>query len=151
MRPLIPALAIALAAAPGLAGPREDVAAAAPVIDAVNADWIPAMRAKDAARVGAAYASDAVNISSAGQVIEGHDAFVARLRKQFDAGMTVSGGSIRRQGLEPLSPGLLLEWGEAGFDARMADGREVKAMGPYVTVWRRAADGRWSIIRNQSF
>lgn len=153
MRLSLPAIAAAaaLVAGPALAGPAEDLAEAAPVIDAVNADWIPAMQAKDAARVGEAYASEAVNVSGSGQVTVGHDAFVDLLRQRFAAGLSVSGGEIHRQGLQPLAPGLLLEWGQAGFTARASDGREVKALGPYVTVWKHQPDGHWRIVRNQSF
>lgn len=148
--PLI-AICAALVATPALAGPAEDVAEAAPVIDAVNADWIPAMRAKDAARVGEAYAPDAVNVTGAGQVAVGHDAFVSQLRDKFAAGLAVEDGEIHRLGLQPLAPGLLLEWGEGGFTARTGGGQALKTHGPYVTVWKRQADGHWRIIRNQSF
>lgn len=148
----LPALFAAawLVAAPAFAGPSDDVASAAPVIDKVNADWIPAMQAKDAARVAEAYAPDAVNIAGAGQVTIGHDAFAERLRQQFASGLRVTSGEIHRQGLQSLAPGLLLEWGQAGFSGAMGE-KPVHVMGPYVTVWRRGADGAWRIIRNQSF
>jgi len=139
-----------LVATPALAGPAEDVASAAPVVDRVNADWIPAMLAKDAARVAAAYAPDAVNISGNGQVTVGHDAFAELLRGQFARGLRVTSGEIHRQGLQSLAPGLVLEWGQAGFQATTGD-KPVNVMGPYVTVWRRGSDGAWRIVRNQSF
>ena len=148
--PLI-AICAALVATPALAGPAEDVAEAAPVIDAFNADWIPAMKAKDADRVGKAYAPDAVNVPGDGQITVGHDAFVAQIQRRFDSGLSVSGGEIRRLGLQPLAPGLLLEWGEGSFTARTGAGQEVKAHAPYVTVWKHEPDGRWRIVRNQSF
>jgi uncharacterized protein (TIGR02246 family) len=143
-------VAIAFVATPALAGPADDIAAAAPVIDGVNADWIPAMQAKDGARVAAAYAPDAVNVAPTGQVTVGHDAFAAQLGAQFARGLRVASGEIHRKGLEWLAPGLVLEWGEAGFKGAMGD-KPVNVMGPYVTVWRRGADGAWRIIRNQSF
>lgn len=143
-------VAIAFVATPALAGPAEDVAAAAPVIDGVNADWIPAMQAKDGARVAEAYAPDAVNVAPTGQVTVGHDAFAAQLGAQFARGLRVASGEIHRKGLEWLAPGLVLEWGEAGFKGAMGE-KPVNVMGPYVTVWRRGADGIWRIIRNQSF
>lgn len=148
--PLLTLCAV-LVASPALAGPAEDLAEAAPVIDAFNADWVAAMKAKDADRVGAAYAPDAVNIPGNGQVSVGHDAFVSQLKAKFAAGLAVESGEIHRLGLQPLAPGLLLEWGEGGFTARTGAGQETKVQAPYVTVWKRQAGGQWRIIRNQSF
>lgn len=139
-----------LVATPALAGPAEDVASAAPVVDRVNADWIPAMQAKDAARVAEAYAPDSVNIGGGGQVTVGHDAFAELLRGQFARGLRVTSGEIHRKGLQSLAPGLVLEWGEAGFKGALGD-KPVDVMGPYVTVWKRGTDGTWRIVRNQSF
>jgi uncharacterized protein (TIGR02246 family) len=143
-------VAAAFIATPALAGPAEDLASAAPVIDRVNADWIPAMQARDGARVAEAYAPEAVNVAPNGQVTVGHDAFAQRLADQFARGLRVASGEIHRKGLESLAPGLVLEWGEAGFKGAMGD-KPVSVIGPYVTVWRRGADGTWRIIRNQSF
>jgi ketosteroid isomerase-like protein len=83
-------------------------------------------------------------------VTVGHDAFAELLQRQFAAGLRVASGEIHRQGLQALAPGLVLEWGQAGFNGVVGE-KPVKVMGPYVTIWRRGADGVWRIIRNQSF
>jgi uncharacterized protein (TIGR02246 family) len=141
----------ALTTSPALASPSEDLASARPTIEAVNTDWVTAMKAGDAARVAAAYAPDAVFITADRQLVAGHDAIQALIRQRLDSGLTIVGGGLRQKGLTALGPGLLLEWGEGGLDFRTKDGKAGASFGPYATVWRREPDGGWKIVRNLSF
>jgi uncharacterized protein (TIGR02246 family) len=145
------ALCTALVATPALAGPAEDLASARPAIDAVNADWVSAMKAGDAVRVAAAYAPDAVFITADRQLVAGHDAIQTLIRQRLDSGLTIVAGGLKQKGLTPLGPGLLLEWGEGGLDFRTKDGKAGASFGPYATVWRHEPDGSWKIVRNLSF
>ena len=141
----------ALTASPAFAGPAEDLASARPTIEAVNADWVTAMKVGDAARVAAAYASDAIFITADRQLVAGHDAIQALIRQRLDTGLAITSGGLKQKGLTALGPGLLLEWGEGGLEFRDKDGKAGASFGPYATVWRREPDGGWKIVRNLSF
>lgn len=124
-----------------------DLAAAARFVDAVNADWIPAMRARDAERVARPYAEDAVFVTRANHVIVGRSAIAGLFRKSFTGGSRVVSGAIHRRALEEAN-GFLIEWGDAELTVLTAAGKEVRSSSTYLTVWRPKADGSWEIVRN---
>jgi len=151
MRLSIVALCTVVISTPALAGPAEDIASARPTIEAVNAEWVGAMKAGDAARVASAYAPDAVFITADRQLVAGHDAIQTLIAQRLASGLTIVSGGLKQKGLTDLGPGLLLEWGEGGLDFRTKDGKAGASFGPYATVWRREPDGSWKIVRNLSF
>jgi ketosteroid isomerase-like protein len=60
-------------------------------------------------------------------------------------------GGITGCGRLASAPGQVLEWGYGRATARAADGTTKTSGGPYVTWWRKAADGAWRIERNVAF
>jgi uncharacterized protein (TIGR02246 family) len=141
----------ALAPAAQAAAPAQDLASARPVIAAANADWVPAMKAHDARRVAAAYADDGLFILPDGKVISGRAAIEASTRARFKPGVTIVGGGLTQDGLVSAAPGLVYEWGHGGLTTRDATGKTHVSSGPYLTVWKRGATGRWAIVRNVVF
>lgn len=146
------AFALALVSAtPALAAP-DDIAAATPVIDAVNADWLPAMQAKDGDRIAAAYAPDGVFVLPDGQSLKGRAAVAEFYHKQLTTpGVKILAGRIDREGLAQAGDGLLYEWGHGESKAQLPSGQVRESRGPYLTVWKRDAAGHWAIARNLAF
>ena len=150
LRPLPIALSLALLAGAAQASPA-DVAAATPTIERADADWLPAMKAKDADKLAEAYADDGVFVLANGQTVVGKAAITDFYRKRLADGSRVLDGAILRDGLAEAAGGLILEWGHGGSTRVDATGKTSKSGGPYMTVWKRGADGSWRIVRNLVF
>jgi uncharacterized protein (TIGR02246 family) len=146
------AFAVLLSAAvPAVAAP-DDLASATVVIDRVNADWLPAMQAKDGPRIAAAYAPDGVFILPNGEALAGRAAVADFYDKRLATpGVKILDGAIHREGLARAADGLVYEWGRGESTVQTAAGQTVKSGGPYLTVWKRDAAGRWQILRNLAF
>lgn len=147
---MISALVVALAATPGLAAP-DDLAAARPTIDRANADWLDAMRAKDAERLAAPYAEDGVFVLANGQEIAGRAAIVDFYRQRLAKLAQVLDGGIHHDGMTRAADGLIYEWGHGGATTVDTAGRRSVTDGPFLTVWKRDARGQWTIVRNLVF
>ena len=150
IRPHVAALALLCLASAARASPA-DVAAARATIDHANADWLPAMKAQDPERLAADYAPDGVFVLPNGRAVVGKAAIVELYRKQFATGVRVLDGAIHQDGLAEAAGGLIVEWGHGGSTSQDTAGKTSKAEGPYLTVWKRGADGRWAIVRNLVF
>ena len=149
---VVAAAVLALAGAAQAAPPADpQVAQALPYMDRANSDWLPALKAADAERLAEAYAADAEFVTGDGTVIKGHDAIRDLYKARAARGATVLSGEIQRDGATLAKPGLVFEWGHGGSTTREADGTTRTSGGPYLTVWRREADGGWKIIRNLVF
>ena len=147
---LLGAAALALAIPPASAAPN-DLVQARPAIDKANADWLPAMQAKDAEALAGPYAEDGVFVLADGRQIAGHAAIVAFYRRRLTNLAQVLGGGIHHDGMSQARDGLIYEWGHGGATTVDKEGRRSTTDGPYLTVWKRMADGRWAIIRNLVF
>lgn len=148
---LATALGLLLTTAASAETPDQELAAARPTIAAVNADWVPAMQAGDAHRIAQAYAEDGVFVLPDGRVLAGRAAVEAAMQARFRPGVTYLGGGLTQDGVVSAAPGLIFEWGHGGIASRDAQGKTHTSSGPYLTVWKRGADGRWAIIRNMAF
>jgi len=149
------AAALALLAAPAAAAPHKGaegaVAEARPTIARANADWLPAMQAADADRVAEPYAEDGVFVLPDGRTVVGRKAIAEMYRKSLSSGRKVLSGDIHQDGLYTAAGGLVIEWGHAGTTSLDAAGKRASSAGPYMTVWKKGADGRWAIVRNLVF
>lgn len=123
------------------------IASARQAIEAANAGWLPAMERGDAAAVAAAYAPDGVLMTSSGAAIRGRSAIAARYQAEIATLGHVTGGGLVQEGVA-VSGGLIYEWGHGWLAFSQKDGKRKVSSGPYLTVWRRQADGSWAIIRN---
>jgi uncharacterized protein (TIGR02246 family) len=150
LRTTLLAAAIALGPVMAAAAPA-DLAAAKPVIDRANADWLPAMQAGDADRIAEPYAEDGVFVLPNGETIVGRKAIAEFYRKRLSSGRKILSGGIHQDGLSEVAGGLIIEWGHGGSTTVDAAGKRATSSGPYMTVWKKGADGRWAIVRNLIF
>ena len=126
-------------------------AAARAVMARANADWLPAMQAKDAQRIAEPYAEDGVFVLPNGQTIVGRKTIAEFYARQLGAGRRIVKGGIHTDGVGAAADGLVIEWGHGGATSLDAAGKETTTNGPYMTVWKKGADGRWAIVRNLIF
>ena len=105
-------------------GTKDLLAEARPAIEVANADWVPAMKRKDAKAIASAYAVDGMQ-----------------------AGFRFVSGGIVQDGLVLAAGPLIYEWGHAEIEVER-DGKTVHSAGNYLTVWKRSPDGLWQISRN---
>ncbi len=118
-------------------------------IAAANADWLPALKAGDAAKIAAPYADDGIFVSATGAAVKGRDA-IARLYVDRVAQMgKVLGGELLQDGMTRQGS-LIYEWGHATLQVAREGGAPAKSGGRYLTVWQQNRSGRWEIVRNLS-
>jgi ketosteroid isomerase-like protein len=99
----------------------------------------------------APYADDGLFITPGGDVVRGRNA-VQQLYAQRIANIAaVVKGELVHAGGTRVSDTLVYEWGRGSLSVQERDGTRSTAGGPYLTVWRRSAAGRWQIIRNLVF
>jgi len=127
---------------------QEDLLAEArPVIEAANADWVPAMKRKDAKAIASFYAQDGVLVGPGGRAVQGRDA----VEKSYADGMTASfhflRGGLVQDGVVLVPGPMIYEWGHADIEIER-DGKVIRNAGNYLTVWKRDASGAWKISRN---
>jgi len=123
------------------------LAQARPTIEAANADWVPAMKRKDAKAIASFYAEDGVLVAPNGKSLQGREAVEASYAKGMTASFRFVGGGIVQDGVVLVPGPLIYEWGHADIEVER-DGKVIHSAGNYLTVWKRNADGRWEISRN---
>jgi uncharacterized protein (TIGR02246 family) len=139
------------------AGVRLDTAAvlasARPEIEAANAAWLPGLKRHDAASIASAYADSGLFISADGTVVRGRAAVAAMYAARFQRQRAIRTGAVVQDGLAVVGPALVYEWGHGWVEMEpaAAGGAPVRAGGTYLTVWQRAGDGHWHIVRNLTF
>jgi uncharacterized protein (TIGR02246 family) len=120
-------------------------------IERANAEWLPAIKAGDAARIAAPYADDGVFVLPDGTSIKGRQAVEAMYARRSTGRAQIVDGGITGCGRLASAPGQVLEWGYGRATTRAADGSTKTSGGPYVTWWRKGTDGAWRIERNLAF
>jgi ketosteroid isomerase-like protein len=65
----------------------------------------------------------------------------------------IRAGGIIQEGLVVAGPALIYEWGHGWLEMApaVAGGEPLRSSGSYLTVWQRATDGHWRIVRNLTF
>jgi uncharacterized protein (TIGR02246 family) len=127
--------------------PEDLLAQARPTIEAANADWVPAMKRKDARAIASFYAEDGVLVAPNGKALQGREAVAASYAKGMTATFKFVSGGIVQDGVVLVPGPLIYEWGHAEIEIER-DGKPVRSSGNYLTVWKRNAVGKWEISRN---
>lgn len=117
-------------------------------IDSVDADWLPAMRNRDAARIVAPYDSAGVFVTADGAAIRGRDSITALYKSRVAGIAHVYGGGIVREGACAASDSLVYEWGHGQLEFADSAGTRHRSGSRFLTVWRRTMSGAWRIVRN---
>jgi uncharacterized protein (TIGR02246 family) len=143
--------AVVLLAVALIAGPTRAQRAPLSVIARADSEWLGAMRAHDAEKIAAPYATDGMFVSAAGVVTRGRDSIAALYRRRFGTIVHILDGGIDREGLQAVTDTLVYEWGHGRLTFTDSAGARHSFRGPYLTVWRREPDGAWRIIRNLVF
>jgi ketosteroid isomerase-like protein len=148
------AMTRALSGQVGSAAAKLDTAAilksARPEIDAANAAWLPGLRQHNADAIVAPYADSGLFIQADGSVIRGRAAIAKMYVDRFSRMKEIRAGGIAQDGMTVVGPTLIYEWGHGWLELAptIPGGPPVRSGGRYLTVWQRAADGHWQIIRN---
>lgn len=151
------AISGSLSAQAGAAATKLDTAAilrsARPEIEAANAAWLPGLKQQNAAAIAAPYADSGLFIQADGSVIRGRAAVAQMYVDRFPRMQGIRDGGIVQDGLSVVAPGLIYEWGHGWLELapRSPGAAPVRSGGTYLTVWQRATDGHWRIIRNLTF
>jgi|GEM_PF-955958 len=113
----------------------------------VNTDWVVAMRAGDAHRATQAYAKDAIFVTRDGRILAGREEIERLVADKMAQGPALLEGSLDDDGLQ-LAGALVYEWGHSSLTWKTREGKVQSTAGHFLTVWRRASDAHWEIIRN---
>ena len=114
-------------------------------IEAQNAKFIAAVNARDAATVGALYATDAMVLAPNAPAIKGRD------------GITAFWGSMARNGLKVdklattefvAHGGMAHEMGEYSLQVTPATGPVMHDHGKYIVIWKRDGKHGWQLYRD---
>jgi uncharacterized protein (TIGR02246 family) len=127
-----------------------DLASAKSTIQAVNSDWIIAVKDRDAERIASPYALDAVNIGLDGRVLLGRSAIREAKSEWLRTAPILLDGSLQDDGMS-IEGELIYEWGHSSLRWRNSDGTVKSTSIRFLTVWRKDPDLKWRIIRNLNF
>lgn len=121
-----------------------------PVLDRAiaqaNSEWATAMKTGDAAVIARPYLDDAVFVGVDGSSFRGRAAIEELYRERFRKNGLAAGTRIEPRRVT-LDGDLAYETGYGEVTYRK-DGKPATSGGPYLTVWRKQADGEWKILRN---
>ncbi len=145
---IVLSVALAAFAVPAWAGAVP--AMARKQIDAVNAAWVPSLKAGDVDRAAAGFAPDCVFVGVDGSVTLGRAALEDKFRKRLAGGLKITGGWVKQAG-EQKADSEIVEWGHSMLRAVDASGKARDIGGLYVAIWRQDRTGAWKIVRNLSF
>lgn len=147
MQALCAALFLTLLPAPPIERPESEIlridwsrAVGEPELVALRREYASAVNARDVQRASGLYTKDALAILGDGRVVRGADAIGSRLSAPNSPGAVVTLLPQRFSSLSDVAS-------ETGtFTESLADWSETAPVeGVYVTVYSRAADGRWRI------
>jgi len=122
-------------------------------IDAANAAWLPGLQRHDAGAIAAAYADSGLFVAGDGTVTRGRAAIARMYAERVQHMRPIRAGAVVQDGLTVLGPTRILEWGHGWLELALEreGASPSRSGGTYLTVWERASDGHWRIVRNLAF
>jgi uncharacterized protein (TIGR02246 family) len=139
------AISLVLAHSIFAAPPSGDVKLDTAILKA-NSEFLVAVKTGDAATIAAPYADNGVFVLADGTCIQGRTEIEKMYRTGFEKSGPPSSSTLD-------SKNVILD-GDVAYEAGNAqvtvikEGKPVTRTSRYLTVWQRAADGEWKIIRN---
>lgn len=115
-------------------------------VEAVNRDWVTAIRAGDFHRSVESYAADAVFVARDGKIMVGPAAIEEAAEIRGKSARLLD-GALETDDLRAVGP-LYYEYGHASLRWQQPDGTIRPTEGRFVTIWRHDPDGKWRVIRN---
>jgi uncharacterized protein (TIGR02246 family) len=143
---LFPILILLIAVADSIGAAPSGDAKLDSAIQKANNEFLAAIKTGDAATIAAPYAETGVFILPDGKCIQGRAEIEKMYRTNFEKGGPPSSSTLDSKSVV-LDGDVAYESG-SGEITEMKDGKAVTRTSRYLTVWRRAADGEWKIIRN---
>ena len=127
------------------AGTEANSAATAAAVEEAEAGMLAAFQAKDAAKLGSYYAADAV-FATPGRTVRGTEAINKALAEDLaDPGFALTFASDKTD--VAASGDLAYTSGTYNVSFTNPETKQVeKHAGPYVTVFRKQADGSWKAV-----
>jgi uncharacterized protein (TIGR02246 family) len=128
--------------------PSDVVADAMPTIRLANNEWMTAIRSGDADAIAKPYALDGVFVTPDGSSIRGRALIRDFYQSRFGGKSSIVSATLEQQGVVAADHGLVFEWGVGVVTTRSTEGTMATHRSTYLSVWKRAEDGRWEILRN---
>ena len=138
-------IAISLALAHAIAAPSGDTKLDS-AIQKANSEFITATKTGDAATIAAPYADNAVFVLPDGTSIQGRAEIEKMYRTRFEQSTPPNSTKLDSKNVI-LDGNIAYELGNAEVTV-IKEGKPVTRASRYLTVWQRAADGEWKIVRN---
>ena len=138
-------ICLLLAPAHSIAAPSGD-ARLDSAIQKANSEFLTATKTGDAATIAAPYADNAVFIQADGTCIQGHAEIEKMYRTRFEQSGPPNSSKLDSKNVI-LDGNVAYESGNAEITV-VKEGKPVTRASHYLTIWQRAADGEWKIVRN---
>lgn len=138
-------IAISLALAHSIAAPSGE-ARLDSAIQKANSEFLTAAKMGDAATIAAPYADNAVFVLSDGTCIQGRAEIEKMYRRRFEQSGPPNSTKLDSKNVI-LDGDVAYESGNAEITV-MKEGKPLTRTSRYLTIWQRAPDGEWKIVRN---
>jgi uncharacterized protein (TIGR02246 family) len=115
-------------------------------IQKANSEFLTAVKTGDAATIAAPYADNGVFVLPDGRCIQGRVEIEKMYRTRFEQSGPSNSTKLDSKNVI-LDGDVAYESGNAEVSV-MKEGKPVTRTSRYLTIWQRAADGEWKIVRN---
>jgi uncharacterized protein (TIGR02246 family) len=138
-------ICLLLALAHSIAAPSGDTKLDS-AIQKANSEFLTAVKTGDAVTIAAPYADNAVFVLPDGTCIQGRAGIEKMYRTRFEQSGPPNSTKLDSKNVM-LDGDVAYESGNAEVTV-MKEDKPVTRTSRYLTIWQRAADGEWKIVRN---